>query len=66
MPITFRDENEEFGLNDMNTRDFETGFVEESTGTVILPDRLTHAVVTGADHPTPFATGCVDSTPRYN
>lgn len=54
------DENEEFGLNDMNTRDFETG---ADYDTVILPDRLTHVTAKGQDHPTPFATGTVDSTP---
>ena len=58
------DENEEFGLNDINTRDFETG---QDYETVILPDRLTHVTIKGHDHPTPFATGTTDSTPggRY-
>ena len=30
---------------------------------MVLPDRLTHVVPKGADHPTPFAMGCSDSTP---
>jgi len=55
------EENEEFGLNDMNTKDFETG-VSYDDGP-ILSDRLTHVLPKGADHPTPFAQGVKDSTP---
>lgn len=53
------DENEEFGLNDINTKDYETGVkYEEFT----KPDRLTHVVPKGADHPTFFAKGVDDNT----
>ena len=52
-------ENEDFGLNDMNTKDFETG-VEIDEDQVMLPDRLTHVVPKGEDHPTIFAMGCDD------
>jgi hypothetical protein len=53
------EENEEFGLNDMNTKDFETGVVyEEHT----RPDRLTHVTVKGIDHPTFYAKGVEDAT----
>ena len=54
------DENEEFGLNDINTKDFETGVDQE---VVILADRLTHVVTKGADHPNFFAKGMEDATP---
>ena len=56
------DENDEFGLNDMNTKDFETGF-EQGDDEILLPDRLTHLTAKTVDHPTPFATGTADSTP---
>ncbi len=58
-------QNEEFGLNDMNTRDYETGVPEELEQGPILPDRLTHQCPKGADHPTPFAKGMTenDNTP---
>lgn len=42
-------------MNDINTRDFETG-VNESEGPV-LPDRLQNNYLKGPDHPTPFAKG---------
>jgi hypothetical protein len=54
------DDNEEFGLNDMNTRDFETGVDYDE---VILADRLTHVSVKGPDHPHEFAKGAPDPTP---
>jgi len=54
------EENEDFGLNDINTKDFETGVDYDE---VILPDRLTHKSTKGADHPTFFAKGMDDSTP---
>ena len=63
--LTFTDfqrsweENEEFGLNDINTKDFETGVDHNMP---IFADRLTHVVVKGPDHPTPFAKGCADDT----
>jgi hypothetical protein len=54
------DENEEFGLNDINTRDFETGVDYEEN---VLSDRLTHIVPKGPDHPHFFAKGTDDATP---
>ena len=54
------EENEEFGLNDINTRDFETGVIYEN---VIKADRLTHVVPKGADHPSFYAKGMEDETP---
>lgn len=54
------DENEEFGLNDINTKDFETG-VDYSQP--ILADRLTHLTEKGLDHPSLFAKGMEDATP---
>ena len=56
------EENEEYGLNDINTADFETGYEDEEQ-TVVLPDRLTHVYEKSADHPTRFATGVPDTTP---
>ena len=53
------DENEEFGLNDINTMDFETGVEYEEFR---KPDRLTHVAPRGADHPTFFAKGMDDNT----
>jgi hypothetical protein len=53
------DDNEEFGLNDINTQDFETGVKYDS---FVRPDRLTHITVKGADHPTFYAKGTEDST----
>ena len=50
------DENEEFGLNDINTKDYETG-VDNSGEHVILADRITHVVTKGVDHPSFFAKG---------
>lgn len=55
------EENEDFGLNDLNTNDYETGWDDHEA--VILPDRLTHITEKGVDHPTPFATGTLDETP---
>lgn len=54
------EENEDFGLNDINTKDFETGVDYDE---VILSDRLTHKTTKGADHPTFFAKGMDDETP---
>jgi hypothetical protein len=51
----------EFGFNDMNTRDFETG-VDYDDENVKLADRLTHITVKGEDHPVPFAQGVADGT----
>lgn len=52
------EENEEFGLNDMNTKDFETGYEDEGkTAGPVLPDRLTNVHPKVVDHPTPFAKG---------
>lgn len=53
------DENEEFGLNDINTKDFESGVVYEA---FTRPDRLTHVTTKGADHPTFYAKGIDDAT----
>ena len=41
-------------MNDINTKDFETGVEYDE---VILPDRVTHVIPKGADHPTAFAKG---------
>jgi hypothetical protein len=62
------EENEDFGITDMNTADFETGYEDEDTEAVVLPDRLTHVLKKNKDHPTPFAQGCADDTPMgvYN
>lgn len=49
-------QNEDFGLNDINTADFETG-VDHSVE--ILADRVTTVHVKGPDHPTLFAKGTV-------
>lgn len=56
---TFED-NEEFGLNDINTADYETGVSYDPHA---KSDRLTQAYVRGPDHPTPFATAVPDPTP---
>ena len=40
------EENEDIGLNDMNTRDFETGVDHDDTQ-ISLPDRLTHVLPKG-------------------
>ena len=56
------EENEDFGLNDINTKDYETG-TEEIDKNVILSDRLTHVVTAGPDHPSFFAKGMDDATP---
>jgi zinc finger protein len=55
------EENEDFGLNDINTKDYETGF--EGERSAILSDRLTHVVTAGPDHPSFFAKGMDDATP---
>jgi hypothetical protein len=52
------DENEDFGLNDINTMDDEYYPKEQK----ILPDRLTHVYQRKPDHPTVFAKGCADAT----
>jgi zinc finger protein len=54
------EENEDYGLNDINTKDFETG-VDHTTE--IKADRLTHVNVKGEDHPSFYAKGMDDSTP---
>eukprot|EP01033_Poteriospumella_lacustris_P013141 gene13141-9409_t len=51
------EENEEFGLNDLNTKDFETGYEHDDHIGPVLPDRLTNIHPKGSDHPTPFAKG---------
>ena len=62
------EENEDFGLLDMNTADFETGYENEDKEALVLPDRVTHVLEKNVDHPTPFAQGCPDDTPMgvYN
>lgn len=59
------EENEEFGLNDMNTRDYEDGLEDADSyyNAKILPDRLTHVLPKSIDHPTVFAKGMEDQTP---
>lgn len=54
------EENDEFGLNDINTRDFETGVNNDEYYNNILADRLTHVVPVGPDHPTLYAKGTYD------
>lgn len=39
------DENEAFGLNDINTKDFESGVDAATYYGHILPDRITHKAV---------------------
>ena len=62
------DENDEFGINDMNTQDFETlGEFEQHREQYynkehIQPDIKTHVLPKGPDHPLPFAQGVMDST----
>ena len=63
-------QNEEFGLNDINTRDYETGVEYSSDGrgaqeqAPVLSDRLTQrAARRVVDHPSFFAKGVEDSTP---
>lgn len=51
----------EFGFNDINTRDFETG-VEYDDDVVQLSDHRTTVHVKGEDHPSPFAQGVPDGT----
>lgn len=53
-------QNEDLGLNDINTADFETG-VDHSA--VILSDRVAtaHMYVKGPDHPTVFAKGTTEN-----
>lgn len=60
------EENEEFGLNDLNTRDFEVLPEDTEMGPVNLPDRLTHVHVKQADHPTAFAKGTNDNDSTMN
>lgn len=55
------EENDAFGLNDMNTKDFETG-VNYDEKEIHLPDRLTHVSKKQVDHPYPFAQGVADGT----
>lgn len=54
-------QNEEFGLNDLNTKDFETGYENDAHIGPVLPDRLTNIHPKGSDHPTPFAKGTYDN-----
>ena len=62
------EEEEEFGLLDMNTKDFETlgtsglNADEYYNAENILPDRVTHVLPKSIDHPTPFAQGTQDRT----
>lgn len=68
-------QNEELGLNDINTDDYGATYGEgegpnevrpagpayvPSAAPVVLSDRLTKVHVKGADHPTPFAMGTSD------
>lgn len=55
------EENEELGLNDMNTRDFEV--TDQDPNEVILPDRITHPTPKRIDHPHVFAKAVDDSVP---
>ena len=58
------EENDDFGLNDMNTKDYETGYErDDAEDKPVLPDRLTHLIPKSVDHPTMFATGTADATP---
>ena len=53
------DENEDFGLNDMNTGDQEVNSGDVSTfgPELILADRITQTWTKTEDHPQPFAQG---------
>jgi zinc finger protein len=55
------EENDDYGLTDMNTADFETGYENEDKEAVVLPDRLTHVLKKSVDHPTVVAAGCDDN-----
>eukprot|EP01040_Poterioochromonas_malhamensis_P010219 gene10221-11116_t len=56
--VRTHDENEDLGLNDINTKDFETGYDEElKDHGPILPDRVTIPYHKAVDHPTFFAKG---------
>lgn len=44
-------------MNDLNTKDYETGYENEGDIGPVLPDRLTNIHMKGKDHPTPFAKG---------
>lgn len=66
-------QNEDLGLNDINTEEFEK--IQNADGSLstsvpfenetVLPDRLTHVHEKGMDHPTPYAKGSHvdDNTP---
>lgn len=53
-------ENEEFGLLDMNTADYEVipEGAQHPSSEVVYADRVTRVVKKGADHPSFFAKGC--------
>lgn len=53
-------------MNDINTKDFETGVNEDYEQGPILPDRLTHKWERGADHPTPYAKGTYENDTTEN
>jgi zinc finger protein len=65
------EENEDLGLNDINTADYEV--IErsndpdalqlvESSNEIVLSDRLLTPHIRGADHPMPFVQGVRDNT----
>ncbi len=60
------EEEDEFGITDMNTKDFETvegqDIDEYYNPKNILSDRLTHILPKEADHPRAFAQGTADNT----
>ena len=63
------EEEDEFGIVDMNTKDFETlgNMTEAEKETYYLPesilaDRITHVTTKGPDHPRAFAQGVQDKT----
>jgi len=56
------EENEEFGLNDMNTKDYEVIPTNSNYYDNILSDRVTTKTVKGLDHPTVYAKAIPDNT----
>eukprot|EP01039_Chlorochromonas_danica_P000423 gene423-457_t len=60
------EENEEFGLNDINTKDFEVLPEGQSDEPVLLPDRLSQIYVKQPDHPSMFAKGTCEQDSTTN
>lgn len=56
------EDNDQFGLLDMNTKDFEVVPENMKSDAQIYADRVTRTVQRGEDHPSFFAKGCDDNT----